>query len=159
MKVFNKKLSSFVLCGALVLAIVPESTGLSKSGGVFSGDSLNDMSGTNFGLQKDNGKNADYESTGSEKSNGDKEKKSEEPKNSGVIHKDEDKVGTVFLSGKKENESGDTAPSKTESLLKTISIPDEIRKVGDKIVTNASKENSTVDFNLVENGDKNGNTK
>ena len=118
MKVFNKKLSSFVLCGALVLAIVPESTGLSKSGGVFSGDSLNDMSGTNFGLQKDNGKNADYESTGSEKSNGDKEKKSEEPKNSGVIHKDEDKVGTVFLSGKKENESGDTAPSKTESLLK-----------------------------------------
>ena len=38
----------------------------------------------------------------------------------------------------------------------------KIYKLGDKVrivVTNASKENSTVDFNLVENGDKNGNTK
>ena len=38
----------------------------------------------------------------------------------------------------------------------------KIYKLGDKVrivVTAASKENSTVDFNLIENGDKNGNTK
>ena len=86
--------------------------------GVLSGNSLNDMLGTNFGLQKDNGKNVDYEGTESKKSNGDKEKKSEEPNNSGVIHKNRNKVGTVSLSRKKENESSSTSPSKTESLLK-----------------------------------------
>ena len=87
-------------------------------GGVLSGNSLNDISGANFGFQKDSGKNVDYEGTESKKSNGNKEKKSKETKGIGVIHKNRNKVGTVSLSRKKENESSSTSPSKTESLLK-----------------------------------------
>ena len=76
MSVFGKKLSSYVLCGALTFALVPGSIGLSASGeGVLVGSSSKDASnvGSDPAIKENDSNNIDDKDSESKKINDNKE--------------------------------------------------------------------------------------